>query len=94
MLQGSGWNRLIHRNCLTIETNSIKLQDLLVKKYNIPIPEKDWKRIDVRYFTLELEPLGKEKIRLRSVMNFDPNCWFLPGAFYKFVSKTCADFLF
>ena len=90
---GSGWNRLLHRGCITIETHSIRAEDLVAITHQIPIPEEDWKRVDIKHFTMELYPVAKEKVRARIVANINPNCWFLPSKFYKFIAKTAADFL-
>lgn len=90
---GSGWNRLLHRGCITIETRSISSEDMVVLAHQIPIPEEDWKRVDIKHFTMELYPIEKEKVRAKIVANVNPNCWFLPSKFYKFIAKTAADFL-
>lgn len=66
---------------------------MLVRKYQIPIEEEDWKRVDIRYFTMELYPLSNDTVNCKMVANIDPNCWYLPSAFYKFIAKTSADFL-
>lgn len=33
-------------------------------------------------------------MNLRCICNFDPNAWYIPKAFYKFIAKQAADFLF
>lgn len=90
---GSGWNRLLHRGCITIQTHSIKADDLVVLMNKIPIPKEEWTRVDIKNFTMELYPVEEEKVRARIVVNIDPNCWFLPSKFYKLIAKTAADFL-
>ena len=66
---------------------------MVVLAHQIPIPEEDWKRVDIKHFTMELYPIEKEKVRAKIVANVNPNCWFLPSKFYKFIAKTAADFL-
>ena len=61
--------------------------------HQIPIPAEDWKRVDIKNFTMELYPRGKETVGARIVANVNPNCWFLPSKFYKYIAKTAADFL-
>lgn len=33
-------------------------------------------------------------MNLKCVANFDPKAWYIPKAFYKFIAKQAADFLF
>lgn len=66
----------------------------MVKKHGVKLEDNDWTEISIKVFSVEFYPGMGDDMSLKAIIHFDPNTWFLPRAFYKFVARQVADIFF
>lgn len=58
-IAGFGFNRFIHRGCLTLDILGFDEDDQIRKRYNLDYPKDEYTKVDIKKFVIELYPKRK-----------------------------------
>lgn len=81
------WNRLLHRDTITLECKSIHQGDAEAVFNDVQVPKAESTRVEVHMMTFEMRPKAGGWIDFAVLVNADPKIWFAPSMLINYVFK-------